>query len=257
MYPNQPNQNGYPPAPQPPQPQPPYQPPAPQYGQGGVLPPLNNTNGASGHNPYEFIMNPNSKPVKGGLGGQSFGKQIGLFAGIALVIIIGLAVVMKAFGPKSNTPALLAIAERQQEIIRISTNASQRINAQATGNFVATTNVAMMSSQQQLLTYLAGKGVKPKSKTLALDQSAKTDTLLDNAVSAGNFDTVVTQTLSSQLQTYEGLLQTAYKASGSKTVKALLQQDFDAADALIKQAKSLPATEASSDSGDASSTPAS
>jgi len=190
-------------------------------------------------------MQPNTKKHSSGLGGGlSFGKQIGLFAGVAAVIIAGLAITMSALGPKSSTPALISIAQRQQEIIRVSTEATKQVSTQNTSNFVANTNATMQSSQTAVIAYLADHGTKLKAKQLALDMNPKTDTLLDNAASANTYDTAVTQELTAEIESYQSLLKTTYDTTTSKSTKKLLEQNFTAAAALLEQAKSLPTSAA-------------
>ncbi len=210
-----------------------------------VVPPVNNNMGASGHNPYEFIVSPNSGSSKlsNPLAGGSFGKQIGIFAGAALVIIIGLWIAFSALSPKGNTADLLAITERQQEIIRIGTAATAAAGATDVRNFVSNTNVSVTSDQQQLIAYLAKHGTKVGGKQLALDKNVQTDALLANAQAAGNYDGAVTQTLGSQLTTYEQLLKSAYNQTTSKSGKQLLQQIFTHTEALANQAKTIQGTD--------------
>lgn len=208
----------------------------------GAVPALNNSSGASGHNPYEFIMNPNATKRKIDLSGASFGKQIGIFAGIALVVVIGAYVALNATKPKSTTPELIAIAQRQQEIIRIATGATNQVNTQSGRNFIINTSLAITTSQSQVIGYLAEGGTKLKAKQLSLDEDSKTDTLLSNAQSAGNYDSTVAQVLTTQLETYEGLLQTTYKKTVSRTTKQLVQKNFDAVAPLLEQAKSVSST---------------
>jgi hypothetical protein len=238
MFPDQQNQNGG---------QPGYQPPAPQQalnGQYAVMPPLpaGQNNGHSGHNPYEFIVNPNT-PKHGGnaLGGDNFLKKIGLLVGGLVVVLIIAAVVISHFAPKGSTPGLTAIAQRQQEIVRIATLAVTNTTGQDTKNLATNIELSVTSNQTQIVSYLASHGTKLKAKDLALDKSSQTDTLLTNATSAGTYDSVVAQTLASQLQTYESLLQTTYKQTTSKPAKQLIQSCYDSATKLLKQAKSLPA----------------
>jgi len=167
MFPNQqnPSGNGYPPQyPQGGQPQ------QPQYGSHEVLPPLTNT-GASGHNPYEFIMNPASK--KRGLGfggGGGAGKKFVIIACVAvLVIVLIAATLMSALAPKGSTPALISIAQHQQEIIRIADDASDKVSTQNAANFVINAELTVTTSQTEVLTYLRShSGKKLNSKTLSL-----------------------------------------------------------------------------------------
>jgi hypothetical protein len=235
MYPNQPNQsgNGYPPYPANGQPQQPY-------GQNSVLPPLTNT-GASGHNPYEFIMNPQKKRRGLGLSGPGGSKNmiIVLCVAVLLLVVVG-ATLMSALKPKGNAADLIAIAQRQQEIVRIATEATKQVTTANASNFVTTTELTVTSSQTSLITYLQSHdGIKLKGKTLDLDASTKTDTLLSDAASANNYDTVVVQVLSSELDSYQALLQQTYKLTTSKSGKALLQQTFTATADLQSQAKTL------------------
>jgi hypothetical protein len=233
MYPdqqNQPGQNGYRPAPM-------------QQNSSGhyeVVPPVNNTPGASGHNPYEFIVSPNNgKHGMYGGGGFVFNKQMLIIVGglVTLLLVLGSAFVL--FKPKSNLPGLVAVAQRQQEIIRISSDATKKTSTQDASNFVTGTQLAMITSQQKMLTYLAAHDIKPKPKTLALDADPKTDALLVSAASANNYDTTVVQVLRDELVTYEKLLQTSYKEAKTNTAKQALKDCFGTADALVKQAQDL------------------
>lgn len=243
MFPDQQNQNGGP--------QNPYAQPqtgvnsAPQQapnGQYEVLPPLptaNNT-GHSGHNPYEFIVNPNSGHNAGGNKlKQSFLLQIAVLLGGLVVIMIIIAVVLSALGPKSSTPGLTAIAQRQQEIARVANEAAAKASGQDTQNFTNNVAVSVASSQQQVLGYLSAHGTKLKSKQLALDASNQTDATLASANSASNYDGVAVQTLSDQLKTYESMLQTSYKQTSNAKLKAVLQGCYNSAAKLLAQASAI------------------
>jgi len=256
MFPEQPHQPAQP-SPQPqrsftPQaphygynaaPQMPPQPQAQPSGQYDVLPPLPGVqnNGHTGHNPYEFIVNPNT-PKRGTslLGGNAFVTKIVVIAGGAIVLMIIAAVALSLLGPKNSAPNMLAIAQRQQEIVRLATAAVAQAGGDDTKNFAANVAASVTSSQQQTLGYLTTHGMKKVPyKTLALDQDAQTDATLASAATAGTYDTAVVQTLSSQLQTYEQLLQTTFKETTGKNARALLQTNFANADLLVQQSKQL------------------
>jgi len=237
-------------------PQPPY-PTPPQYsygsapqqaanGQYQVVPPLpaaNNT-GHSGHNPYEFIVNPH--PQKHGvnlLGGSSLLARVAVIGGGLVVLMIIAAIVISAFGPKSNTADLIAVAQRQQEISRVATAANDQATQQDTKDFVMNVSVSLTSDQKQMLAYLADHGAKKISpKELALDKNPQTDTLLSNAAAAGNYDPTAIQSLTSQLQAYEQQLQTTFQKTKGPNARALLQRCFKNADLLLQQAKSASAS---------------
>ena len=186
-------------------------------------------------------MNPNTPKKKPLAGGNALLVRVAVVGGGLAVLMILIVVVMSALTPKSSTSGLIAIAERQQEIIRITTAANGQTTGQDTANFVATVNASITSSQQQIIAYLATHSVKINKKVLALDQNPQTDTFLTNAANANNYDPALAQTLTQQLNTYEGLLQTTFKQTSSKSTKQLLQGCYTSASKLLVQAKALSA----------------
>ena len=206
-------------------------------------PQVNPNDGHSGHNPYDFIVNPNSSAQRvkfgAGLSGSSLITRIALLGGVLVVVLIVAAVVISALSPKSSTPELISIAERQQEIVRVSTAATKQTTSQDAQNFVSNVQASVSSDQQQVLAYLQAHGTKLGDKILATDQSAQTDTQLGNAATANNYDSAVTQTLVSELQTYQGLLRTMYGQTNSSSAKAMVQIQFSSAGLLIQQGQAL------------------
>ncbi len=222
---------------------------APQQGPSGqyqVVPPLpvSNNVGHSGHNPYEFIVNPNTPKHNRSLfgGGSSVFARLGILLGGAVLLMIIVGIVISALAPKGSTSGLTAIAQRQQEIVRVATAATLQATGQDTKNFVANTELSITSSQQQVLAYLADHGTKLAAKQLGLDKDAQTDTLLANAATANNYDSAAVENLTSQLQTYKQQLQTTFNQTSSKTVKQLVQNSFASADKLLAQAKAISAS---------------
>jgi hypothetical protein len=242
MFPDQQNQNsgqpGYGQVPQAGVSNAPQQAPNGQY---AVVPPLpiGQNNGHTGHNPYEFIVNPNTPQKHGGLTGVSFGKQLAVLVGGAIVLLVVAAMVLSALKPKGIGPDMVAIAQRQEEIVRIATAAAQQASSQDTKNFVITTQLSLSSQQQQVIGYLTTNSIKTNAKLLGIDHTKQTDTLLADAANAGTYDSVVVTTLNDQLKTYEGQLQTTYKKATGKTSKKILQNSYTAAVSLQKQAASL------------------
>ncbi len=257
MPPSQNYQQSEQPAPQQSGQPPEYTPRAPHYGFGTpadqrfhqnssghyeVVPPLpaGQNNDQSGHNPYDFIINPNSAPPKrDNLLGDKFIRNVALaFAGLA-VLVIGAAVALSALTPKGSVPGMTSIAERQQELIRVATAATQQAGSSDAKNFVTNVEIDITSDQQQVLGYLSAHGAKLGSKTLGIDQNAQTDTQLANAATANNYDPTVAQALASELQTYEGLLKTTYGQTSNPDAEKLLKTTFNNADILLVQAQAL------------------
>lgn len=256
MFPDQQNQNGG----QPPQPAPPapYGSPgvaqtptygvnsAPQQTPGGqyqVVPPPSVTGRPTGHNPYEFIVSPPASRARGSLfGGNDFIKKIVLIVGGAVLVMIVATIVISALAPKKdNTASLTAIAQAQQEIVRVATTGATQATSQTALNFATNVELGVGSSQSLLIHYLASKGTTLKAKQLALDQSAQTDKLLADALTASTFDSVMVQTLNTQLTSYEASLRTAYNQNSSSAAKQILQSSYNAAALLLEQAKSTGA----------------
>lgn len=224
------------PAPQ----QPPIQPNVPQQASNGhyevVPPPVPNTLRPSGHNPYEFIVAPNTaKASRWKLGGNKFWLQIGVLVGGVVVLMIIATVVLNALVPnKSSVTELTTIAEEQQELIRVATLGANQASGQSTKNFAITVQLGITSSQNDVLSYLASRGHKPTTKQLTLKRDAATDQLLTAATATSTFDTAVSNSLTEQLHTYQTSLQSTYKAAGSAAVKTLLQKNYNAATLLLQ-----------------------
>lgn len=243
-------------------PQPSFAPHAPHYDYGAapqnaqfqqhpngryeVVPPLPSAanSGHTGHNPYEFIVNPNtpkrSTNIFGGV--MSSWKGLAVLGGAVIIILFVAGMVLSSLAPKGSTPGLTAAVQRQQEIIRVATAAGQNATSTDVLNFAMNVELTVQSSQQQTLAYLTSHGTKVSDKLLALDQSAQTDALLANAAAAGNYDSTVTGNLTSQLQTYEGILSSTFKQTNSPSAKALLQADYLTAEKLLAQAKTVNPT---------------
>jgi len=255
-----PRQSFQPPS-QPQQPQRSFTPQSPHYGYGAqdtqhfqqhpsghyeVLPPpqSNPNNGHSGHNPYDFIVNPNTSTHPGSgmgslFGGNAFLMRIAVLVGGAVVLIIVATLVISALTPKGDKPGLISIAQRQQEIVRVATAAGQQTTSQDAKNFIANVQMSVSSDQYKTLGYLTTHGTKLGGKALALDQSTTTDSQLADAATANNYDSAVTENLSQQLQVYQNLLSSTFSDTNSKTAQALLQGEYNNAGTLIKQAKAL------------------
>lgn len=210
-----------------------------------VPPPQTGPNdGHSGHNPYDFIVNPNAQTRPGlnfALLNGSLLTRVALLGGALVVIMIVAAVLISSFSPKGPTTGMISIAERQQEMIRVSSNAlqNQQIVSADAMNFVANVEASVTSSQMQVTGYLSAHGKKLNNKALSLDQSSATDAQLANAATANNFDSAITQNMIDQLQTYESLLQTTFNQTSSIEAKAVLQSSYNSANLLLKQAKAL------------------
>lgn len=250
MFPDQQNPSG---TPQPSQPQQPNYgvssaPVTSANGQYEVVPPLpvGNNAGHSGHNPYEFIVNPNTARKSGGLfGGDKFLQKIAILVGGAILLMVIAGTLISAFGPKQNSSATLsAVAAQQQEIIRVATLGAGQASSAAAKNLATNVEVSVASNQTKVIAYLASKGTKLGTKQLALDQNAKTDATLANATATSTYDTAIEQILTNQLTSYSQTLRTAYGQSKNVAAKKILSDSYSSAATLLKQAQAAANTPA-------------
>jgi hypothetical protein len=210
-------------------------------GQYYVVPPPAPSQHSSGHNPYEFIVAPNSGHQPGAtlFGGNKFLQQIGLLVGgTVAVIVVGVILASVLVPNKSSTAALTTIAQKQQEIIRVATLGVNQATSQSAKNLAINTQLGVGSSQTDTLAYLAAHGAKINPKVLVLGHSSQTDQTLASAKETSTFDSALEQVLMTQLTSYQNSLRAAYKAAASKTAKTLLQKDYTSASLLLEQAKS-------------------
>ena len=214
-----------------------------QHGHYQVVPPPQVTpnDGRSGHNPYEFIVNPTAKSKVGRalLSGDTFLKRIVMMVGGVLLLFIVGGILVTSLEPKGSIPGMIAIAQRQQEVVRVATNATSQASNQDAKNFVTNVEITITSSQKQTLAYLTAHRTKLSTKELTLDKDPQTDAELANAATANNYDGAVTQELVNELQTYEGLLQSTYGQSTSTETKQVLQTEFLNVTLLIKQGEAV------------------
>lgn len=228
--------------PQDPRTQNPYGPQPPYSQNGGVYsqpPAQGGPTIRSGHNPYEFIINPATPKRQSFFNTQSLGKRVAVIGGMIVVLIIIASIVMSALAPKDITTDLIKIDQQQEEILRVAGNALQQANSQDLKNFLTNTEATVTTSQVQVNQYLADHHKKVSPKVLSLGKDTNTDTLLTNALAANNYNQVALQTLITQLQTYATQLQTSYKLAPGSTSKAILQKSFTTAEMLLDQGKAI------------------
>ncbi len=200
---------------------PPVHPPAPQPG-------------TPGHDPYDFILNPQrpaKPPVRLLPTGNSTLQRVAIAGGGLVVLIILFAIVASILGNsgKSGTTGITTVAQEQTELARIATDGVLNATSPTAQNLASTVQVTMTSAQAQTVAYLTSTGHKLSTKTLALKQSATTDTTLQNAKAASTYDAAFTTIIQSELTSYETSLRTAFVAKPGPKGQALLQSQFNAA----------------------------
>lgn len=181
--------------------------------------------------PYAFITNPAQTPKQSPLarlpGGNSALMRGLVLLGGLLVLVIIFAIFKSLLGGGANLTPLVGIAQDQQELIHIATNASQQPSISAADQNLATTmRLSLASSQSETIAYLVGNHKKVTIKILDLKLSTTTDKQLSAAAAATTYDQTFQEVVQTKLTAYASALQQAYKLDNGKKGRALLTKSF-------------------------------
>jgi len=132
---------------------------------------------------------------------------------------------------------LIALAQRQNELVRISNEPTASAFSQSTKNFAATTQYGLLTDQQTLLSFLKKNGTTPSHDVLIAATNKKTDTSLAQAKTVGSYDQTYVTIAQSQLTAYEKALQQAYATAKNANEKQILKTAYSHADLLLQQSK--------------------
>ncbi len=168
---------------------------------------------------------------------NSFVGKILLIVGgaVALVVVVGLIVTL-IFSGKTNLGTVLKLVETQQEVVRVSGLATDTELGDTTVSGAAmNTKLAVTSQQQALVTYLTHHRQKVNAKDLALKKDPKTDQQINQAKATSTLDIVFAQVMRQELVSYAAELKTNYTNASSQTLRAILADDYNQTQLLLKQ----------------------
>jgi hypothetical protein len=181
--------------------------------------------------PYDFITNPPSPQRPSLLGNSSLPIRIALISGGLLVLLI-----KSLIGGNSNLPLFVTVAEDQQEMVHLATNAALQKDLSVNNqNFAATAKTSLSSTQSQVITYLDSNHVKVKAKALNRKLSLATDKQLTAAAAATTYNQTFQEVMNTQLNGYVTDLKQAFKLTKGQKGHALLNDSYDQAQLLLKQ----------------------
>lgn len=208
-----------------------------------AYPPQNPSQPASGPTSnYDFFMGAEQQQIRkpSPLSNSSLPIRIGLVAGglVALLIIFNVAKGLLA-GP-SVLPYYVTVTQDQQEIIHLSSDATElQTDINTTNkNFAATAQLSVTSAQADIIKLLSKNGRKVKVKELNLKLSDSTDARLKDASAAGTYNETFKDIMLSELKTYMSDLKTTYNHSKSDSGRALLSDKYHQAELLTEQLNS-------------------
>ena len=191
-----------------------------------------------GANPYDFIVNPGAVPSRSRLpGGNSvISRLLIVVGGIFILLIIFMVVKNLVLVDSTNAPLLISAANQQQELIHLSGKAILEPTLEATTkNFALTTQLTLVSQQQQLLVYLQNQGHKITPKQLVAQVSLATDQQLAASVAASTYDSTFRQIMQTKLTSYKQTLQQAYTKTSGSAGRALINKDYASSQLLLQQ----------------------
>jgi hypothetical protein len=188
-------------------------------------------------NNYDFILNP-TQPKKGA--GLGFGKDpfitkiIFLVGGAVLLMIVIGVIISLAFGGKTNVDTFVAIAQRQQEIVRVSALSDSAVSQQIK-NAAISTEVTIASQQNKTVAYLTAHKRPIAAQELALKKDATVDAKLNQAKETSTFDATFTVVMRAELTTYAQQLKDAYNGKSNRTQRELVGLQYKDVQLLLKQ----------------------
>jgi hypothetical protein len=188
--------------------------------------------------PYDFMtMNPEKPSRKFSLpGGSSLASRALVIGGGLLMLFIIFAILKSLFGSGSDFTPFISVAQDQQELVHLTTAATQQQGiSTASQNFAATTQLTIGSAQANLIKYLATNHKKVSSKVLILKVSASTDSQLQAAIAATTYDETFQQVMKNELGTYMKDMQQVYNQTKGKKGRTLLRTDYQQAQLLLTQ----------------------
>lgn len=185
---------------------------------------------------YDFILNPANAPKKG-FAASSMPQRLALVGGGAVVLIIILAVAFSTIfkGGGNAVTELTDLAQQQTEIARVAAIGVQKAQSTATKNFAHTTQLTLISSQQDTLALLASSGKKLGPKALAIKQNPVTDQKLEAAAANSTFDSTFQKEITDQLKIYRSSLQRTFSTASSSSARSLLQDSFNSINLLLEE----------------------
>jgi len=190
---------------------------------------------------YDFILNP-QKPKKAfNISGNSMQKKILAILSILIFLIVGFTIFKNLTTTKVlSISDLTNVVIEQQKIINlvkndfISSNSTNQFS-QAQINSIATINLTIPSEQKSLINYLKDSSYVIKSSTIGSVKTTSLDTQINNAAAAGNLTSTYNSIIKSELNNYLSYLSIGYNTTKGPKGKALLKQEYQNANTLLKQ----------------------
>ncbi|MEI8338525.1 MAG: hypothetical protein WCF91_01185 [bacterium] len=197
-----------------------------------VIPPSGQS---SGHE-YDFITSTASAPqTTSPLGGDNKFKRVLVVLALLVIVLVVLLVGKSLLAGKSNAPQLLAVAQSQQQVIQLSTNALEVPGLSVENrNFAITSKLSVGSDQKIILKNLADKKIKTSDAILNKKIDSVATKKLSDSIANNTYNETFKNTMKEKLQDYQDSLIPAYKSSATQKGKDLFNTMSESNDLLIK-----------------------
>lgn len=189
---------------------------------------------------YDFILNPANPKRQVLFAPNSTGGKIGFIIGILtllLVVLVGFNALVGASANRAanNLTDLVAYQTELGRIIRLNENKArdQELNTKS-----LTAGYMLQSHTNQTTALLKTRKVKVASKQLAKYSSKTSDTALNTAEQANNFDAVYTELYTEKLSSYKTKLSSVYPSLSPREKNIIKTQNTE-----IKTLLGEPVTE--------------
>lgn len=208
--------------------QPPYGPPS--------QPPAFPTAPQPNTGQYDFITAP-QQPHHSLFGGGPKAKTIAIITGGAVLVIVLVWFIFSSIfgGQGPATAPLVSLAQKQNELVRISSDALNQATEQTTKNLAANVEASLQTDQTSLLAFLQKHGTKVNPKVLAQTASKQTDSQLASAQTNGTYDHTYISIIQSQLTAYEQSLKSTFDSTTNPDERQLLSNEYANAQLLLQQ----------------------
>ena len=144
--------------------------------------------------------------------------------GVGLIIVIVMLASLIFSGGPDITQRLVSIAQRQQEITRISEIGIDNARDSDVRQFATTTRSAMRSSQNDIVDLIEARaGRRVSQSQLRATESAQITQDLETARQANRFDIAFAETILSELTDYQTLLGIVARETSSANERGVLQ----------------------------------
>lgn len=182
---------------------------------------------------YSFITNSPEEPKRSPLSflsGLSLRGRIILGAGGLVAFLILILILRALVGGGGNADVLITVVQDQQELVHLAENAgTEQSLSRKNRNLASTVQLAVASSQSQLVTYLAEGGKRLNEKQLNLKVDATVDQRLTDAASSGTYNQTFEEIMRDTLNEYGQDLQDAYQANKGPNGRAILSDSYNQA----------------------------